>query len=208
MTPSSHHLGPPWRPFVLGIVLLAIAAPVFGQAVYNYQGNNYDEFTGSAFNGNMSVSGSFTLPLALPPNLTLQTVNTPGLNFSLFNGIRDFTFANSVVCDFDVATGPTGLIVQWFIFLREPAIPASDPQATLVSTRIVSAEDGGFISISNGVVCDSLGSSDAGQVKNNPGTWTRDAGQGVPALPRWAWALLLALLAVAGAATLRAKQRA
>jgi hypothetical protein len=47
-----------------------------------------------------------------------------------------------------------------------------DPQATLQSTRIVSAVDAGFIAISNGADCDSVGSTDSGLVFDNPGIWS------------------------------------
>jgi len=172
MISCSHRLVSRWRPLALGIVLSVAATPVLAQTVYDYQGNNYEVIFGSAFDGTMSVSGSFTLPLELPPNLILQDINVAGLTFSLSNGIRDFTEANSSVCTFEAATGPAGEIVQWNIFLREPGIPAGDPQATLESTRIIAALDGGYIAISNGNVCDSLPSTDSGVVENNPGIWT------------------------------------
>ena len=171
MIPCSHRLGSRWRPLVLGIVMLVAAVPVLGQAVYDYQGNNYEVFFGSAFDDTMSVSGSFTLPLELPPNLVLQSIDVAGLTFSLSNGIRVFTEANSTVCTFEAATGPNGEIVQWNIFLREPGVPVGDPQATLLSNREIAAVDGGYIAISNGVVCDSLAGTDSGEVLNDPGIW-------------------------------------
>ncbi len=171
MVPCSHRFGSRWCPLALVIVLSVTAAPVFGQTVYDYQGNNYEVFFGSTFDNTMSVSGSFTLPLALPPNLTLQSINVADLTFSLSNGVRDFTDANSVACTFEAATGPAGEIVQWNILLREPGIPPNDPQATLVSTRVIVAEDQGAISISTGGVCDGLASNDSGQVFNDPGIW-------------------------------------
>lgn len=195
--------------------LVAVAAPVLGQTTtYTYQGNNYDFFpfapAPSVFDGTMSVSGTFTRPLPLPPNLVLTSIDDVNLDFSMSNGVRVFTPMNSTVCTFEVSTGTNGQIVAWNILLREAGpIPANDPQATLLTQRVVSARDGGFVSISTGDDCDpnGLGSTDAAEVLNNPGSWTSDA-MGVPALPEWAWVLLMALLAIAGATALRSRQRA
>lgn len=202
-----------WCRWALFAGLVAVAAPALGQTTtYTYQGNNYDSLAfppPSIFDFTMSVSGSFTRPIPLPPNLALTNVNDGDLDFSMSNGVRVFTPTNSSVCTFEVSTGTNGQIVAWNILLRELGpIPVNDPQATLLTQRIVSATDGGFVSISSGVDCDPvLGSSDAALVENNPGSWTNDA-MGVPVLPKWAWVLLMALLAIAGATALRSRQRA
>lgn len=208
MLRDAHHQGRFWRGFLAGLAFLTVAVPASAQTTYTYQGNNYDQIFGTAFDTSMSVSGSFTLPLELPPNLTLQTVNTPGLDFDLSNGIRNFTPANSVICEFDIATGPNGEIVQWYIFLREPGIAAGNPQATLETERIVTARDGGYIAIAVADVCGSAPGTDSGVVENNPGTWTSDADPApVPSMPAWGLLILVALVALASATTLRARQR-
>lgn len=194
---------------VLAVVLLVPAAPAFGQAVYSYQGNNYDQaiFPGPTFNNSMRVAGSFELTLALPPNLLLQSIAPPQLvNYSFSNGAFTFTPANSTICDFQVATGPTADIVQWSIILREAGVPSGSVQQTVNSNRIVGARDQGDLSISTGVACASLPATEDRFVVDDPGVWTSGV-PGVPALSVWGWVLLAALLAAGGAIILRGGQR-
>jgi hypothetical protein len=195
---------------VLAVVLLVPAAPAFAQAVYSYQGNNYDQSVvpGPTFNNSMRVTGSFELTLALPPNLLLTSIGPPQLvDYSFSNGVFTFTPANSTICDFQIATGPAADIVQWSIFLREAGVPSGSVQQTVNSSRIVGARDQGDLSISTGVACASLPGTEDRFVEDNPGVWTAGAIPGVPFLPVRAWVLLAALLAAGGAVILRRTQR-
>ena len=211
MTPDSHRTEPPWRHLAIGVAFLVAAVPAFGQSTYNYQGNTYNAFPapGPTFDNTMSVSGSFVLTLPLPPNLAYTGIGAPQLtDYSFSNGVFTFTPANSVPCDFSVATGPDGSIVQWRIFLRQSPVALGADQFTVITSRMVGAADGGDIVEFMGADCDTgLIPKEQAEVNDAPGVWTSDA-MAVPALPEWAWALLLALLAIAGARALRSRQRA
>jgi len=195
---------------VLAVVLLVPAAPAFGQAVYSYQGNNYNQsvLPGPTFNNSMRVTGSFELTLALPPNLLLTSIGPPQLvDYSFSNGVFTFTPANSTICDFQIATGPTAAIVQWSIVLREAGVPSGSVQQTVQSTRIVGARDQGDLSISTGVVCAGLPATEDRFVEDDPGIWTAGPMPGVPLLPVGGWLLLAVLLAAGGAMILRRGHR-
>jgi hypothetical protein len=193
------------------VVLLAAAVPALGQATYSYQGNNYNNFSapGPTFNATMSISGSFDLTLALPPNLALTQLGLPQLtDFNFSNGAFTFTPATAEVCDFSVATGPNGAIVQWRIFLRQSGVALGANQFTAYSQRSVGARDEGDFILATGNDCqEGLPAVELAEVIDDPGVWTTGT-EPVPALPQWAWAVLLALLTVGGARALRSKQRA
>ncbi len=211
MTSDSQRNGLPWRHLAICVALVVAAVPAFGQTTYSYQGNNYNAFPapGPTFDATMSISGSFVLTLPLPPNLAYTAIGFPQVtDYSFSNGAFTFTPANTTVCDFSVATGPDGSIVQWRIFLRQSGVALGADQFTALTSRSVGATDEGDIIAATGNDCETgVSSLELAEVRDAPGVWISDA-MAVPALPQWAWALLLALLAVAGATALRSRQRA
>lgn len=211
MTSGFHRNGLSWRHLAICVALLVAAVPAFGQTTYSYQGNNYNAFPvpGPTFDNTMSVSGSFVLTLPLPPNLAYTGIGIPQLtDYSFSNGAFTFTPANSVPCDISVATGPDGSIVQWRIFLRQSPVALGADQFTVVTSRMVGAADSAdFVEFMGTDCATGLIPKEQAEVTDAPGVWTSDA-MAVPALPEWAWALLLALLALAGATALRSRQRA
>ena len=148
------------------------------------------------------------MTLPLPPNLAYTGIGFPQLtDYSFSNGAFTFTPANTTVCDFSVATGPDASIVQWRIVLRQSGVTVGADQFTAATSRSVGATDQGDIIEATGDDCVAMVTAkELAEVQDAPGVWTSDA-MAVPALPEWAWALLLALLAIAGATTLRSRQR-
>jgi hypothetical protein len=107
--------------FAIGLAIPASAGPV----TYTYTGEPLSIFSGT-FScaggvGECEITGSFTVPTALPDDLTFPTLVTP-TSYSFTDGAQTLTNLNSAIgnfsstlLDFVVSTGPTGEIENWSI---------------------------------------------------------------------------------------------
>jgi hypothetical protein len=191
---------------LLTLALISLAAGPAKAQTYSYQGKDFDTVV-APYTTAMSISGSFQLPLPLVPNLPPTDASASVLSFSFTDGVETRTEADSVICAFELATGPDGRITQWRIALRETGIAVGDPQHTIGTSRHpFTANDQGDHILATGVDCvDTEIPFDYGYRENNPGTWTSDVAA-VPTLPAVSAMLLAGLLALLGIAALRRRK--
>ena len=159
---------PPLLPaLVLGLCLFAASARA--DTIYTYTGNPFTDFFGvdSCTNsvGECSISGSFTLAAALPPNLPV-TVLTP-LKFSFTDGVNTINNKNQDgTLQMLIATGPGGQILDWsFLNLGSVTVRLSTEGGPFVA--IASDETLTQTPVGGGVLMTIGGAS----VDNHPGTW-------------------------------------
>jgi hypothetical protein len=112
------------RHAIVAAALLLFARGAFAQSTstvttYTYTGNVFTYFYNSdTCPPECSISGSFTMPQPLAPNLPWPTAVAGYTSFTFTDGINVIDSANvSQVYDFDVQTNAAGDIVQWVLYL-------------------------------------------------------------------------------------------
>jgi hypothetical protein len=102
---------------------------------YNYTGDPYTTAAAPYTLGG-SLTGTITTANPLPAFLPL-TDATPFLASMTFNdGVQVRTLANSIVCNFQVATDGAGNITRWQITVRSFPYTTGNPQQSIDSTGV------------------------------------------------------------------------
>ena len=174
-------------------VATAFGISAFANAAvtYTYTGNAFNTFSDvtppdGSYTTDDRVSGWFTLDTALGTNLGATNVTSlAGFTFSFSDGRKTVTNASSglVVNNFRVSTDASGDIDEWLIAVGYPANPSilGSQSATIQSdgeTTISGAlQDRGairqvIVAAAPGVTPVQSG-TDAGSIRNSPGTWER-----------------------------------
>jgi sugar lactone lactonase YvrE len=91
--------------------------PVVASTTYNITGNPFTTFAGSAAcPPDCNISGSFTLPQPLPPNLSNATIIPASFSFTV--GATNLTQANVTSATFTgISTDASGYVTSWAISL-------------------------------------------------------------------------------------------
>ncbi len=112
------------------VLMVVLPLSVHAEAVYTYTG---DAFTTAdpPYTTSDRLTGAFTLAVQLPPFSPLAPVNV--VDYAFADGVATLTPANSVICNFEVATDGAGHIIDWTIGLRELVANPGDPQQTMNS---------------------------------------------------------------------------
>lgn len=153
---------------VCSMLVMGWARPANANTTYTYTGNPFTSFAGSyactAGAGECGITGSFTVTQALPANLnTITTINP--LSFSFTDGVNTWsptntTFGAAIGISI-YATGSSGSVTQWSIFLSQCPFPFSCLQMTSTSVDLPPFDVSGNGALPN----------QATNV-NMPGTWS------------------------------------
>lgn len=109
---------------ISAVLLLGAAPAALAQFQYSYTGPTFLEPI-APYTSTSRISGSFTLPTALAPNLNNVNIAAQVTAFSFTDGQATRARANSTICDFSVSTNAAGQITGHDIWLRELAPAAS-----------------------------------------------------------------------------------
>ena len=156
---------------ILSIALVVcVATAGSATTTYNYTGNNFT-FAKKLITTAMSLSGSIELAAPLAPGLTNVDITPSLLSFSVADGVRVVTDANSLfAAEFRVSTDGLGNISDWAIYLN----------LSMSSVDRIKSCTGAFASaVGSGTGC-ALAVMDStqfpvrnfGSVSNNPGIWS------------------------------------
>lgn len=172
---------------LLAITIGIAATNVNATVKYIYNGNGFDEFTGSAFNSSDSISGFFTLNNFLAPNLTKASLDASILFYQFTSGvntIRKGDIAPGFGGDtFTVDTDANGEIILWDVAIQQSRVAPSGlgDVSKLIRTENTYrgfVEGGEIIDVSSRGVCvvvESDGCSifnvSTGSITENPGNW-------------------------------------
>ena len=136
-------------------------------AVYTYEGNFFNGFSGSLFNNTHRVTGSFTFANPLAPNTALADISTLVLDYSVQNGLGTISSAvdTTTMAFFSVATDATGLPLEWnFLYISQQGSNRLDAESAFLP-----AINNNFDS----AIMSTLGvGGGSAFVIGNPGTWT------------------------------------
>src|ERR1700678_2331892 len=105
-----------------GLAACILTLPLMASSVtYTYTGNDFN-ITTFPYTTSDSVSGDFTPATALGDDLSDMAI-TPA-TYSFTDGVQTFTNASPPsTVTFDVSTGATGAITEWYILLQNPYAP-------------------------------------------------------------------------------------
>lgn len=151
------------------------------------------------------VTGDISVAGRLPNDLPSTDITAALLDFSFTDGQETRTPADSVVCQFQVATDGDGEIVQWRVSLREAMVAVGDPQHAIDTVSVgMATSDIGGTGPAGPDPCGNLMISPLGRAET-PGTWRGDTGGAlpIPTLSPTAIGSLVSLLALVGLALLR-----
>ena len=104
-----------------------------------------------------SVTGSFTVSIALGDSLTNVSVTPSAYTFT--DGVNTYTNANSTIADFSVSTSATGAIANWYVDLVLPSFNFLVTEYDLPSSLY--NYDEGYI----------FATTDSGYNKGDQGSW-------------------------------------
>jgi|SRR5215469_5981002 len=159
------------RALVIALLLLLWVAPSSATVTYEYQGNPFTTFSAPSGSSNPwttsdFVSGSFTLPNALPANLSDKQITTAALNFT--DGVNTYSYPALSGVPFNVSTDASGGITNWFIQFNVVLAPGV-PLMSLGTCHALcgTSSDGDSVDTLLGV---QVGFASASN--NNPGTWS------------------------------------
>jgi len=184
--------------------LVTLANTAQANMIYQYTGNTFDTISdttppASSFTTSMSVTGSFTVSLALSP-MGLTDISGSVLAYSFSDGRSVLNETNSQIAAFMVGTDGNGQIDTWWITVMEPdSYSGVGDQRVLISTQNdpgQSVTDWGwlyecFVPL-GGTSC--AANLDYGENTFNPGSWST-----VP-VPAAAWLFGSGLLGLVGLA--------
>jgi hypothetical protein len=108
----SRRFRPTFHPIAfLALLFTLVSGPAAADTIYTYVGKPFDTFFGTACPPNCSISGWFSVPAPLAPNLAVLTVVTPTA-FSFTDGILTFddSTAEGII---GVVTDSDGNIIGW-----------------------------------------------------------------------------------------------
>lgn len=151
---------------VLGVFSPALASTA--DVVYSYTGPAFDAFVGVYSCAPVCrISGSFTLPTALPANRPSLPISPSSYRFTDGNQVFDPTTVQQVVA-FQIGTDATGRPSAWDITLK------TNTAAAVLPARALSTTHGGFerdISTQDGIQNVQSGGN-ASCSNCTPGTWS------------------------------------
>jgi PEP-CTERM motif-containing protein len=175
----------------LGLIVNSLSVvPTLADVVYTYSGLDFANFTdvplpSGSFDATMSVTGSFTLSTALPPNLPSQDISGQVLRFSFSDGRSTVTNIQAPNAAFFVSTGALGNISSWNISMSDfgSMVAVGDQAAGIltISDTFPGDTDQGYLyeclEVQNGH-CIVSGVDTAAQLKD--GTWSVSTVSSVP----------------------------
>ncbi|MEM7223846.1 MAG: PEP-CTERM sorting domain-containing protein [Pseudomonadota bacterium] len=153
-----------FRQFVRSLVLSAglLLLPSGASAAlftYDYVGNLFTDASGEYTTSDF-IRGWFTVDLPTNLNITpIEDITADLVSFSFSDGVQTVSNGgNTVIVGFSIETDGAGDIVTWFVEFTDTnntlaLITIFDPDATTIDRGTTS-------------------STDLGEVRDNPGTWT------------------------------------
>lgn len=135
-----------------------------------------------AYDFTMRITGTFTLPEPLTPNLNVADITAQVTDFSFTDGRKVRTLVDTPIKEFLVTTDGTATIIEWFILLRIQAIPVLGSQGHLIETQV---GFGGLPAVDDAHITEVVSIDEAGPSINfqaldrarsqTPGTWSSSA---------------------------------
>jgi hypothetical protein len=153
------------RALALSCALLLLPFPLLADTVYTYNGNPLTEvqfgtLVGTPYSTNDSITGWFSLPSVLSPNLVLSSTPITPTTFNFTDGVTSYTSGVGLAF-VSVSTDSLGNLTSWYVALFND--PAYDVEAVIFGSP--TAGQGG----------DSISSTPYQLVlgnQNDPGTWS------------------------------------
>ena len=140
---------------------------------YNYTGDPYTSATAPYVLGG-NLTGTFTTANPLPPFMPLTNIATAITSLSYNDDVQTRTLADSILCNFSVATDGAGNITRWQIAIRSFPYTTGSPQHNINSSGDPGVLEGADL-VGSGLAgvgpCDSMTLTSAG-VTSGQGTWT------------------------------------
>ena len=172
------------------LLLVSVASPAIADVTYTYTGHNFNWCNfGSCPAGLTDVSGYFTVPTALAPNITNLT-NVSPTSFSFTDGLHTVMNTNYFTFLFQITTDANGHIgPYWNIDLEEKPTDGVLIDVATANCFVVGFHGSvSFVSLDTSYEDLNSQMSWHDAVVGNPGTW-----QGPSSVPEPATMLLLGL---------------
>jgi PEP-CTERM motif-containing protein len=162
---------------VLTLLLGLLASPSDATLIYEYNGKNFDAFTGSVYDSTDHVTLVFSTESSLAGYATLTDITGLVTAFSISDGVNTLTDADAYGL-FRVQTSSSGDIINWLFSTVEPKVASLGDPSILITTRNLVSDvfDAGVMGPCgqvSGNLCVGVIIQERGLRQNDPGVWTR-----------------------------------
>jgi len=159
----------------LGVLVLPVGA--LAATTYSYIGNNFT-FASGAYATSDSVTGEFTVSVALAPNLVDEPIAGLATDWSFTDGVQTLDSGNSVLGIPSnlarVTTDAGGNIVAWLLFVVDDPIATAAGQTNNAIVTVTS-NDSGYLNLTCDFTTDGFCSSYTSGAERGftgvPGAW-------------------------------------